>query len=141
MTPILAALKWWSSWYLVRRAFYMSEKRTFGMRNPCFQYMRQSLCIVNYLENIISPETLPLIFIRLLNEIIIPNGCNKTKFHFFFWSRLFFILKRMMIWWRFNCGGRNDVNNNYVHSRKQLHILNHVRVLTVTNEHWQENEC
>ena len=55
---------------VAKQIFYVCR----NVNTLCSQYTSQILGIINFLKCIIAPDTLPLIFFKPLNAIIIPDG-------------------------------------------------------------------
>ena len=114
--------------------------KTLYMHTLWSQHMSQILSRINSLENIITPETLPIIFVKPLNAVIVQNWWCKVYFLYFLWACLFLVKQGMIIWWWFNWGGRHD-DKWWCQLKKKLHIINNIWHLAVTNKNLQENNC
>ena len=60
-------------------SFINCLKATIYMHTPCSKYISQSFGRIHDLKCDYTPDTIPLIFIKPLNAIIVPYGGNKIE--------------------------------------------------------------
>ena len=65
---------------------------------PCSKYMIKIFGIINYLKIYVTPETFPLIVIKPLDVVLVPDKGMKIKILICYW-RWIFLWNR---WWYFD---------------------------------------
>ena len=94
-------------------------------------YSSKILRSIYYLECFSTPQTLPFIFIKPQNVIIVPNIWNKIKLCLCFCTYIFIIKQRMIFWQRFDLRMMTWCKLYDVNLRK-LQLVKNERVLAVT---------
>ena len=56
---------------------------------PCSKYTIKIFVIINYLKIYVTPDTLPLIVIKPLDVVLVPDKGMKIKFLICYWILLF----------------------------------------------------